>query len=136
MKLLLCEGCLTQLAGKQKRFCSDRCRKRVIRKSDKNQTKVDKNSTGNTENFEPVQLFALFTQTLSDLNAGQFLAFQHQLSVALSASIEYEQVWQSRCLAHQDKFASDKAKAHETCAGFLQSILDFVQELRPEGGTN
>lgn len=132
MNLKFCTNsdCGKPLAGKQRSFCSDRCRKHVSRrkKADNSRTDVRENRADQTLNSKPVNVFALYADTLSDLTP----AGLGQLKLHLLNEAKYSDEWIKRLTRCDfDRNIQDKITAQQTLSTILWRMVDDIQELEP-----
>lgn len=137
MKLKFCtnSSCGTPLTGKQRSYCSDRCRKRASRgkSADSSRTDVRDNQPVSVSNSKPLNIFSLYADTLSDLTPP---GLSH-LKMHLLNEAKYSDVWIER-LTHCDfdMRINEKITAQQTLSSILWRMVDDLQELERIIGDN
>jgi hypothetical protein len=120
--------CGKPLAGKQRSYCSDRCRKAVSRskKADNLRTNGQQNSPVSSPNSETVNIFSQFADGLSDLSPAGIA----QLKLHLLNEAKYSDEWIGR-LSHcqHDIHIKEKVSAQQTLSDILWRLVDDLQEI-------
>jgi len=120
--------CGKPLSGKQRAYCSDKCRKAYKRQgqADGSRTNGHSNSTVLTANEHPANVFALFADNLSGLS----LAGLGQVKLHLVTQAEYADVCLGR-LTHcqHDISIKEKILAQQFLCSMLWRMVDDVQDV-------
>jgi hypothetical protein len=118
----LCIQCGEPLSGKQRNYCSDKCRKRKARNADN----PDKKTLDNPETHSPLAFFARLADAVSDLDEGGKL----ELMRNLSAIAEYQQIWTKRVLAQPNFYPPKALDTYQRTESIFRIVTDYVQEIQ------
>ncbi len=128
IKFCLNSRCGGPLGGKQRSYCSDKCRKAYKRQleADNSRTNGQQNSSSSAINKHPVNVFSLYADVLSDLS----VVGMGQIKLHLVTQAEYADVCLSRLTNCQhDIHIGDKIVAQQALCAILWKLVDDIQEV-------
>jgi len=111
----LCINCGQTLTGKQRKYCSDRCRKQHSRKADNQGRELGGNG-------DPLGFFDQLSDILSDLDNNDRRDFVQNIGEIAG----YQDVWVKRVLAQPKLFPPNALKIHKKTEAIFRLITDYA----------